>query len=259
MRNPFAAAVGMFSILPGAQVGDLDRRLAVKIMLALPWVGILVGGLAGAVLWTASLTGTTLLPAVLGVATLAFLTGGLHLDGLADVADGLGSRRDPDGARAIMRKSDIGPMGVIVLVLVLLVDIAALAAIRDALFAAWLLTCAAMTGRLASVHASRRQGADPSGFGALFAGHTSLLGAVVDTLAVGAVVGAGSYWGWGWQAAACSAAALASALLVAHLWAHHLQRRLGGMSGDTFGSLIELTQTIFLVAMSLASSASYHW
>ncbi|MBF6096428.1 adenosylcobinamide-GDP ribazoletransferase, partial [Nocardia cyriacigeorgica] len=62
---------------------------------------------------------------VLALGWLAGATGGFHLDGVADTADGLGSRAAPEKALMIMKKSDIGPMGVMSIVLVLLVDAAA--------------------------------------------------------------------------------------------------------------------------------------
>src|SRR6202012_5273031 len=77
---------------------------------------------AGQLLQTGSLVA-----AVLAVGSLAVLSRGLHLDGLADLADGLGSRRPPAEAPALMRKSDNGPCGVVTLVLTLLIQVAALA------------------------------------------------------------------------------------------------------------------------------------
>ncbi|WP_240499381.1 adenosylcobinamide-GDP ribazoletransferase, partial [Streptomyces prasinus] len=67
------------------------------------------------------------LAAVATVAVPAVLTRGLHLDGLADVADGLGSGKPAGDALRIMKQSDIGPFGVLTLVLVLLAQVAALA------------------------------------------------------------------------------------------------------------------------------------
>ncbi|MYV40156.1 adenosylcobinamide-GDP ribazoletransferase, partial [Streptomyces sp. SID1328] len=68
-----------------------------------------------------------LLAAVASAAVPAALTRGLHLDGLADTADGLGSGKPAEQALAIMKRSDIGPFGVLTLVLTLLAQVAALA------------------------------------------------------------------------------------------------------------------------------------
>ena len=67
--------------------------------------------------------------AVLALAALALLTRGLHLDGLADTADGLGPLRGRERALQVMRQSDVGPFGVVTLVLTLLLQVACLAAL----------------------------------------------------------------------------------------------------------------------------------
>ena len=64
---------------------------------------------------------------MLAIGVLAALTRGLHLDGLADLADGLGSRKPAGAALDIMKRSDIGPFGVLTIVLILLIQAAALA------------------------------------------------------------------------------------------------------------------------------------
>ena len=90
-----------------------------------------------------------LLGGVLAVAVLALLTGGLHLDGLADTADGLGSRRPAAEALAIMRRSDTGPLGVATLLLVVLIQVSALATVPRGLDGAGALVLAVVTGRVA--------------------------------------------------------------------------------------------------------------
>src|ERR1700722_4367429 len=82
-------------------------------------VGLLLGVIAAAVLLAVDhpLGAGPLTGAVLAVATLALLSRGLHLDGLADLADGLGSGKPAPAALAVMRRSDIGPPGTVTLVL----------------------------------------------------------------------------------------------------------------------------------------------
>ena len=108
------------------------------------------------------------------MAALALLTRGLHLDGLADLADGLGSGQPAPTALDIMRRSDIGPFGTVTLVLVLLAQVAALAhaeAEGDGRGPAALIV-AVVTGRLALTWACRRgvAAARQEGLGALVAG-----------------------------------------------------------------------------------------
>ncbi|NEC37257.1 adenosylcobinamide-GDP ribazoletransferase, partial [Streptomyces rubrogriseus] len=73
----------------------------------------------------------TLLAAVATAAVPAVLTRGLHLDGLADTADGLGSGKPAEDALRIMKQSDIGPFGVLTLLFTLLAQVAALAQAYD--------------------------------------------------------------------------------------------------------------------------------
>lgn len=252
-------ALGLFTVLPVPPVADIDRRLAGRAMAAFPWVGLLVGSLAGAVLWGVAVLGAGgLLGAALALAVVALLTGALHLDGLADTADGLGSRKPAPEALSIMRKSDIGPMGVAALVLALLVDGAALSSLAETggAAAAGALAVGAMLGRavvtLATVQtASARQ----TGFGALFVGSTARLTAVCTGAAV-LVVSAGV--GWlvnGVGGAAMFAGAAIAAGGIGSLWGAHVRRRLAGMTGDVFGSIVEVGQASFLVLAALGMAA----
>jgi adenosylcobinamide-GDP ribazoletransferase len=120
-------AFGTLSVLP-VRVNRWDRPTAGRAMLCAPLVGVVLGALAALLGGGLQrLHGGPLLAAVACVAALAALTRGLHLDGLADVADGLGSNKPAAAALAIMKASDIGPFGVLVLVLTLFTQVAALA------------------------------------------------------------------------------------------------------------------------------------
>src|SRR5919199_1327739 len=99
-------AFSWLTVLP-VPVRHVDRRLAGGAISSAPLVGLVLGGF-------------------LVVAFLALATRGMHLDGLADTADGLGSYRGPERALAIMREGPVGPFGVVALVLVLGVQAAAI-------------------------------------------------------------------------------------------------------------------------------------
>lgn len=156
-------AIGTLSVFP-VRVDHVDRQVAGQAMTLAPVVGLALGVLAGLPL---GLPVPALLGAALAVGLLALLTRGLHLDGLADLADGLGSGKPADQALDIMKKSDIGPFGVMALVFTLLVQVAALA---EAGFAALVAACVA--GRLTLTWACRPSvpAARPEGLGATVAG-----------------------------------------------------------------------------------------
>src|SRR5580704_9295557 len=151
-----------------------SRRAAGAAMIWAPVVGLLLGALAAAVLEVASRFGHTgpLLAAALAVATLAAGSRGLHLDGLADLADGLGSRRPAGQALEIMKRCDIGPCGVVTLVFALLIQVAALAQAQSLGRGVAAAIAAAVAGRLSLTWACRRgiPAARGSGLGAMVAG-----------------------------------------------------------------------------------------
>src|SRR3954447_24563718 len=108
----------------------VPARVATGTRGVLPWAP-LVGLVLGAIATAVGVLGARLISpfagAVLTVAVLAALTRGLHLDGLADTADGLGPMRGRERALEVMHQSDIGPFGVVTVVLTLLLQVAALA------------------------------------------------------------------------------------------------------------------------------------
>src|SRR5690242_7428287 len=152
-------------------------------MLTAPAAGLVVGVLsAGPALLLLFLGAGPLLAAVASVAAPAVLTRGLHLDGLADTADGLGSAKPAEDALRIMKQSDIGPFGVLTLVFVLLGQVAVLAELYAQSWArgAAAMAVASVTARLA-LTLSCRPGvppARPDGLGAAVAGAVPLRAAV---------------------------------------------------------------------------------
>ncbi|MFB7190445.1 adenosylcobinamide-GDP ribazoletransferase [Streptomyces sp. NPDC056230] len=247
-------AFGTLTVLP-VRVTRWDRGTARAGMLCAPLAGLVVGLLAAVPGGLLLLLGSgPLLAAVASVAVPAVLTRGLHLDGLADTADGLGSGRPADDALRIMKRSDIGPFGVITLLFVLSAQVAVLdqlygqSWVRGAVAA----VVAAVTARLALTLASRQgvPAARPEGLGAAVAGTVTLRAAVaVGAVVVVACAGAGALLG-GYGAPRHALAALV-ALGVAQLLLRHCVRRFGGVTGDVFGALTETATTAALVMLAL--------
>ncbi|WP_326821253.1 adenosylcobinamide-GDP ribazoletransferase [Streptosporangium sp. NBC_01756] len=297
-------AIGTLSVFP-VRPGVVDRRAAGIAMTAAPFVGALLGVVAGAVLAVALRLGVTPLPAsVLAVATLALLTRGLHLDGLADLADGLGSGRPAGPALDIMKKSDIGPFGVVTLVLTLLVQVATLAEVTAAGMGPAAVVVACATGRLALTWACRAgvPSARPGGLGSMVAGTVRrgpalavtafvLAGAIAWALLhstgvlapwlagspspfpspgeyrISAGIGdldafetAGSFPTDGlllrWNETATAFWGLPAAVLagLTAAWAlrRRAVRRLGGITGDVLGALVEVATATALVVCAMA-------
>ncbi|MGD0705509.1 MAG: adenosylcobinamide-GDP ribazoletransferase [Trebonia sp.] len=256
MRRPaWRIALSLFTVIPVGGDGELGPGDGARAIRWLPAVGLLLG-LAGAclVLGVGAANGSgpgRALGAALAVALVAFLTGGLHLDGLADTADGLGSRRPAAQALEIMRRSDIGPMGVTTLVLVLLVQVTALAAIPHLALAAAALTLAEVTGRVAIVVATEAPAARPGGFGTLVAGQTTVLDRALSVGAFACAVAAAGLLAGGPGLAVRGLIAAAAGLAAGFLLQSIARRRLGGTTGDVFGAIEELSATAVLVAAAL--------
>jgi adenosylcobinamide-GDP ribazoletransferase len=235
------------------------RATAAEAMLWAPAVGLVLGLIAAAVLYVAGhlLHTGALVASVLAVGSLAVLSRGLHLDGLADLADGLGSRRPPAEALAIMRKSDIGPFGVVTLVLTLLVQVAALTQADGSGRGVPAVIVAAVTGRLAITWACRRgmPPARPDGLGAMVADSVAPVTAVVVTAAALAVTVGGIF-----LAAAVAdvpvewilPVAVAAGLVTGVALGERGARRLGGITGDVLGAVSEAATAACLLVTAIS-------
>ncbi|MEV4337341.1 adenosylcobinamide-GDP ribazoletransferase [Streptomyces sp. NPDC049590] len=247
-------AFGTLTVLP-VRVRRWDRAAARGGMLCAPVAGLVVGGgAAGLGLLLLVLGAGPLLAAVASVAVPAALTRGLHLDGLADTADGLGSGKPAEDALRIMKQSDIGPFGVLTLVLAVLAQVAVLAQLYGASWTRGALAAvvSAVAARLALTLAARVgvPAARPEGLGAAVAGVVpgpAALGAAAGVTAAAGAAGAclGGYDG------VRTALAVAAALVVADLLLRRCVRRFGGVTGDVFGALAETAATTALVVLAL--------
>ncbi|MFG2528850.1 adenosylcobinamide-GDP ribazoletransferase [Streptomyces sp. NPDC048516] len=247
-------AFGTLTVLP-VRVTRWDREAARGGMLCAPLAGLAVGLCAaapGAALLL--LGGGPLLAAVATAVVPAVLTRGLHLDGLADTADGLGSGKPAGEALRVMKQSDIGPFGVITLLFALLAQVAALEALYADGWAhgAVAAAVAALTARCALTLASRAgvPAARPEGLGAAVAGTVPVRAALLCTGAVAAgCAAAGAAFG-AYGALHAGLAALLG-LGLGELLLRHCRRRLGGVTGDVFGALAESAGLTAVVVLAL--------
>ncbi|WP_279104630.1 adenosylcobinamide-GDP ribazoletransferase [Gordonia paraffinivorans] len=249
-------ALGWMTVVPVGAGGEEtpDRELGGAVLAALPVVGALLGAAAVGIAYGLGHTGLPIaLIGVLVVAALAVLTRGMHLDGLADTADGLGCYGPPDRVAEVMRSGTVGPFGVATLVLTLGVQATGIAGLAAG--SRWYeLAFAVALGRLGAVIGARRAlgPAHPDGFGALVAGTQQT--SIPVWLAVFAV----ATLPMGWDGDGVDVTGLVQGWLVLAavagfglLFTRHCARRMGGVTGDVLGATIELCVAIAVVGLLL--------
>jgi adenosylcobinamide-GDP ribazoletransferase len=240
-----AFALSLLTVLPLPAAAP-TARLAAGALRWAPVVGAALGAIAGwLLLGLAALGVPALVAGLLTVGFLALATRGMHVDGLADTADGLGCYGPPERALAVMRDGGVGAFAVVTLVVVLGAQAAALAALAESGYSAVAaVALAGAAGRAGFCWVARRgvPAARPEGLGAL-------------------VAGSQPWWvpvAW-WTALAATALALGpraavgvavgAALVVALSW--HTAHRFGGVTGDVLGAANEVATTAALVVLSV--------
>jgi adenosylcobinamide-GDP ribazoletransferase len=247
-RDGLRLALTTFTVAPIAAPSRIDRATAAWAMRLAPLVGVLLGLVLAGALHGMRLAGMPgLLAAALTVGLAALLTRGMHLDGLADTVDALGSYRSPQRALEIMKSPETGPFAVAALVLTLLLQSAAIVFVTVPGIVA-----AVAAGRLAAAYGCRRPvpAARPEGLGALVAGTVGPVALTVNTLLVAAL----AVWavpGRPWQGPLAVAAAVAVTVVLRR----HIVGRLGGITGDVLGFLVEAATSVTLIALCVSAVA----
>ena len=246
--NAARLAVGTLTILPAGAVTRVDRRVAGTAMVLAPLAVIPLALVAAGSGWLAHRAGfPALLGGLLAVAMLAAGTRALHLDGLADTVDGLGSGWDRDKALSVLRRGDVGPMGVTALVLVLGAQAVAMGRLVTSWPAAVTLAVLICLSRTALTMACR-QGVRPArrdGLGAGVAGTVPRWAVGATWLLAATVLSLLAMWRqdpWWFGLVAAAVVVLAVALLV-----RRCVRRFGGVTGDVMGASVEVALTVLVV------------
>jgi adenosylcobinamide-GDP ribazoletransferase len=235
-----AVAIAFFTRLPLRPAGPVDGAAVARASWCAPLVGALIGALAGLAYWAAwRLNLPPFVCAALAVGAGMLLTGGLHEDGLADTADGLGGETR-ERALDIMRDGRIGAYGTCALVICLALRIGALADLPRAALVAWALVGAHAAARtvlpafMRLVPPARADGLSAS------AGAPSR-----ERAAVAAAIGIALLWmALGFRNALIALVLmLIGALVIAWL----ARRKFGGQTGDVLGAVEQVSETLVLL------------
>lgn len=262
VKKQFVLALSFLTVFPGSSPPEEQGETAALAQSA-PFYPV-VGAILGLILVAADCLCSSFSFAtrsVIVLATLAVLTGGLHLDGFADTVDGLGAllKHGREKALAVMRDTGAGPLAVAGLVLLVLFKFTLLEALWEPLRpgAIFLFPVA---GRWILVLGGRFPYARASGLGKGFAGQIALREVYAATLgmafifAIGAAVGV---WFLGLTAVdliRAGALGFGTALLGGLIFIVVISRWLGGMTGDTLGAANELAEALFLLGWVLAGN-----
>jgi adenosylcobinamide-GDP ribazoletransferase len=243
----FKLALGFLTAIPvrapASRAGDLGRAAA-----WFPVIGLLLGLVLSLAQWLFQRLFSPTLSGALLVALWALLTGGLHLDGLADCGDGLLASATRERRLEMMRDPRLGAFGGLVLILFLILKVTAAAALPGrplfslGLPVAWLpvgpLVVATVCARWLVLLVARQRGARPDGLGADFALGLGPAGFIAAGLVTAVVTVLGG---------PRALVAVAAAHLLAWLVVRVAHSRLGGITGDVLGLALELSELTILV------------
>jgi adenosylcobinamide-GDP ribazoletransferase len=243
-------AFSWLTVLPVRGPDEVDRDSAGRAIALAPIVGIALGAISAIILWASMTAGLSpLLGGLIAVAATALLTRGMHLDGLADTADGLGCYGPPERAREVMKSGSAGPFGVATIALVLAVQAAGLGQLAEQQLW-WAIAVLPVIGRVSVVLACRRGTAasSPNGFGALVAGtQSNVTPALWVVVAVAISVFAEPDRPWQ------GPLVVVAVLVLGTLATRHCVRRFGGLSGDVLGAGIETTTALAAIGLLVGS------
>lgn len=241
----FLTALGFLSVLPIGVAGRHDGDYFAPALFHFTLVGLFLGSLTAVLCLALQLVFPPLPVAALLAVMLSLLTGFIHLDGLADTADGFFSGRPREVCLEIMRDSRIGVMGSAAVCSLLVIKTAVLASIvADQLpFALMVAAAAGRTGivcMMAALPYARSEG----GLGRLFYSDATRQAAVCSSLLLAILI---VLLATGRILLLISVFALVILLSVSIC-----RKKINGATGDTLGAVCELTETALLVAFAVS-------
>lgn len=238
-------AISFLTILPAYGSRQADDHEMAGSLVYYPLVGLIIGALLAALAYGSCKLGLGIGGTALVLVFWMILTAGLHLDGLMDTADGLFSGRERERKLEIMRDSRVGAMGAVALAALLILKFSFL---NMLLYPAslWVLVMAPAFGRfmmLPAIYCFPYARSGP-GLGKTFAEHVNR----VHMIMAAAIMLLGAYLLAGFYGLLLIGAAAVPVILIT-VW---IARQLGGLTGDTYGAVCEISETVFLITAAVA-------
>ncbi|WP_342716259.1 adenosylcobinamide-GDP ribazoletransferase [Paenibacillus catalpae] len=249
-----AAALQFLTRIPVPMTVPFESVMLARTVIYFPAAGFFIGAFLAGGFAVLDLFSPAMPAAVLLLAVWTALSGGLHLDGWMDTADGVLSHRPRERMLEIMKDSRVGAMGVIAAVLLLLFKFTLLAEWTgqgDGVHALSLLAVGPIWSRwwMGAAIAGWPNARQGEGIGALF--HLASSRQVTAGF-VAAIVGTvicttlnGFYWS---ETLLVLAGCILLTLITGSIMARWLNRKLGGLTGDTYGALNEAVEAVLLFA-----------
>ena len=237
--RPFFTALAFLTLIPSPRYDDFEGNELGRAMAVFPLIGLLLGG----VLFSVDSLLAPHVPAgllnIILIATLALLTGGIHLDGLMDTADGFGGGNNRSKVLEIMRDSRTGSFGVLAVILLLMVKWEALNSLSPSTKGTALLVMPVMArwGQVMLTYISPSARVD--GFGRHVIkglGVPSLVTAFLTAIGIAVLLA-------GWSGFIL----IIFASIFSFLWSRLFVIRIGGITGDVIGALSELLEVLILL------------
>jgi adenosylcobinamide-GDP ribazoletransferase len=239
--KPLLAAIQFLTVIPFPKSFTGGEKELEKCMPFFPVVGLLIGIIIAAFDHVMGFIFPPLPASVMTVIAMTGISGGLHMDGLADTADGFFSARPRERVLEIMRDSRTGVMGVLAVVFVIVLKVSVLISLFPPLRPG-IIVLMPLAGRcsfvvmMTALPYVRREGGLATAFG-VGKSWLNVLWTSAFLLAAGWLAG---HW--------MGLAASFSALLMAALFSVYCFRKIGGYTGDTLGAGCEITEIIPAIA-----------
>jgi len=239
----FIIAIQFLTRIPVPAIDNISERETGRSLLYYPLVGLVIGVLLSSLSWMLGTIAAGLQAALL-LAFWVLITGGLHLDGLADSADAwLGGYGDRQRTLEIMKDPYSGPAAVVLIVLLLLIKFAALQVLVSDHHGALLILAPLLARTALPVLFQTTPYVRAGGLGAAMASHVSSMEGVLLPV----LTGFATIVLMGWSGVGLIIAVMVSFILLRAM----MLKRLGGTTGDTAGALVEVMEAVVLVVVVL--------